>query len=266
MAAGRWSRLLGVAGVMLLWSACLVSPMDEEYVSLSVAVDTPPSALTGGGGNSPWDTLGIFHLGQVFSNNEFPKLVRVTVGAAGKKTMAGTWPDPNKELGKGEAASGEVEVSLTVPSGPDYKVSAVAWLLTAAGLNTYIQNKVGSVDLVAGKETDLILNLVAHETGSMEGAVRCKSGNTGMWTPYSVGLVDAEAQALYPPSLLIKDPYLGTHSLSVKGIPVGRANWLRVYLRNSVQQQKSLDVRAPTYAVKKAGDKVLVNLQIPCSF
>jgi len=254
----------------LLWAllagGCLVDPMDQEYVALSVVLDTPPAALTGGGSYSPWDSQGLFRLGQSAKDNQFPKLVRVTVGASGKKTVAGTWPDPKKGVGAGEGASGEVVLSLTVPSGPSYSVGAVAWLVTAAGLRTYRQQKVQTVDLVAGKQTDLTLDMVSHETGTMEGTVRCKSGNTGAWQPYAISVVDAEALAIYPRSLVTLDRTLFSYTLTLKDIPAGRASWFRITLRNASNQERNVDVRSPTYAVKKAGDKVLLNLQIPCMF
>lgn len=259
--------LLVLGWALLLGPACLISPLDEEYVQLTVGLDTPAAArpLTGGGGSTPWDSQGLFHLGQTRADNEFPKLVRVSLVAQGKKTVAGTWPDPKKVLGAGEGADGEVEVSLTAPSGAGYTLGAVAWLASAAGVKVYKQSKTLQLDLVAGKGTAATLDMALAETGSFDGAVGCKGGS-GIWTPHAVSLVDAEAQVLYPPTLLEMDPYLGHYALTIKDVPVGRTGWLRIYLRDANNVDKSVDVRTPTYAVTKAGDKGLVNLQIPCSF
>ena len=260
-------RLLVLIGALLVGPACLVSPMDQEYVQLTVGLDTPAAArpLTGGGAFNPWDAQGLFHLGQTTANNEFPKLVRVSLSAQGKKTVTGTWPDPKKGIGGGEGTAGEVEVSLTAPSGSGYTLGAVAWLASAAGVKAYSPSKTVQLDLIAGKQSDATLDMALAATGSLEGSVGC-NGGSGIWTPYAVSLVDAEAQLLYPRSLLQMDPYLGHFALTIKDVPVGRTGWLRVILRNTNNVEKSLDVRTPTYAVTRAGDKGLVTLQVPCNF
>ena len=263
-------RLHGALTLTLtfLLAGCIVSPLDEEYVQLTVGLDTPAAArpLQGGAGFNPWDSQGLFRLGQTSASDQFPKLVRVTLSADGKKTVAGTWPDAKKGPGAGEGSAGEVEVSLTAPSGTGYTLGAVAWLASASGVAVYSPVKSLKLDLVAGKTTDATLDMTLAETGSLEGAVRCKGSSSGIWQPNAVGLVDAEAQLLYPRSPLVLDPYQGHYAVTLKDVPVGRTCWLRIYLTNANNEVKSVDVRTPTYAVTKAGDKGLVNLQIPCSF
>ena len=259
-------RALGVLLTLLL-PACFVSPADE-FITLSVGVDTPSAAraLSGGTGNSPWDAQGLFHLGQTWAKKQFPKLVRVSLGKDGAKSVTGTWPDKKKGIPPGweEGASGEVKVGLSAPSGTGYTLDAMAWLASAAGVTVYKPSKTLKLDLVAGKQTDATLDMVLADTGTLEGNIRCIGDKAGLWQPHAVGWVDAEAQLLYPQTSLGMSSYPGQYTLTFKGVPVGRSGWFRIYLRDANNKERQVDTQTSTYAVTKAGAKVLVNLQVSC--
>ena len=260
-------RALGVLLFLFCSPACIVSPA-EEFVQLAVGVDTPSAAraLSGVPKLNPWDTQGLFLLGQTSAKNQFPKHVRVSLGKDGTKSVTGTWPDKKAGIGDiGEGPSGEVQVSLSAPSGTGYTLDAVAWLASAAGVTAYRPSGTLKLDLVAGKQTDATLDMVLAETGSLEGNIRCLGNTFGVCQPHAVGWVDAEAQLLYPRTSLGMGTYPGQYTLTLKGVPVGRTGWLRIYLRDANNNERQADMQSSTYAVTKAGARVLVNLQVSCS-
>lgn len=103
---------------------------------------------------------------------------------------------------------------------------------------------------------------IRYDAGLVALTVQC-SGGMGAWIPTSLSLVDAKAQVLHPARPLIESA--GTYSLTVPGVPVGRHHWARVWLKNSMNEFKPVDVRAPTFMVPWKDDTAIKTLTISCS-
>ncbi len=244
---------------VLCASGCFVSPFEEEILSLRL--ELPPGAQrTASAAFSPWDLQGLFHL------EKFPKLVRVAVESQDYELKTGTWPDPARGIGAGEAEDGAVQLELSVPAGSGRRLRALGYLVDAAGaVKVYREQAPLPLTLVPGTQSEATLPLVSHPSGQVELTVRCETGNQGPWLPFEVSLVDAKALVMHAPRRLELD---ATGALKVTiAAPVGRPHWTRVALRNaSLAQLAYLDVRKPTYVVAAEGEKAVVDLPVSCAF
>jgi hypothetical protein len=254
--------LLSLATV-LSSAGCFVTPIeDAELVQLTLSLNMPQGKGTFPVTGSPFDNLDQFHL------ELFPKYVRVAVSVEGEDydLTSGTWPDPETGIGPaGEGAQGQVEVSLTVPAGEDRLFSALGYVHEEGKVIAYQEAEAKSVDLVAGQDRDVTLDMVSQKSGTAEISVRCEYGNTGAWQPVQVSLIDAQAFVLFPPVHLEKHPITQALSVQLGGIPLHRLFQTRVYVENVVSGgTKWADVRSPAFSVSEVSEIRAVNLTIPC--
>jgi hypothetical protein len=249
-----------------LGAGCFVSPIegsDAVQVSLSLSLPGGPQGKsTFPATGSPFDNLGQFHL------ELFPKYVRVAVSLEGEdyELTNGTWPDPEQGIGPaGEGAQGQVEVSLTVPAGEGRQFSALGYVYDEGQVIAYQEADTKSVDLVAGQDRDVTLEMIPQKSGAAEISVRCEYGNSGPWQPVQVSLIDAQAFVLFPPVHLDKHPITQALSVQLGGIPLDRLFQTRVYVENVVSGgTKWADVRSPAFSVAEVSEIRAVNLTIPC--
>jgi hypothetical protein len=252
--------LLLAALLALPGQGCFISPSDDgELARIALSLDMPAAgALAAGQTSSPFDNQDLFHL------DVFPKFVRVAVEVEDYELTSGTWPDPERG-GVGEGDEGEVDVALQVPAGEGRRITVLAYIHELERVIPYRQQKPATVDLVAGTTTDLTLEMVRHETGKVAASVRCQQGNTGLWQPERISIVDARAMVVFPKEKLETDIYTQALKTEVAGVPVNRAFWARIYLKHLVTGETDfMDVRLPTFQVKTANDTSPVNLSIPC--
>jgi len=93
--------------------------------------------------------------------------------------------------------------------------------------------------------------------------VRCEEGNAGAWQPVQVRLVDARALVIKPVRDLIPDG--DALKATYTSLPIGRAHWARIILKNSMQGQlRIIDYRKPPFTVASASETTAVNLVISC--
>jgi hypothetical protein len=257
-------RLTLITLLLALAPACFVDPYPDDKlvpVSLSLGLASGSSILGANPTNSPFDQQDLFHL------ESFPKFVRVGVELDDYELTSGSWPDPDKGVGQGESASGEVQVELLVPAGPGRTVKALGYLLEQGQVKVYRQASTKTLDLAAGRTTDLSIYLVLHDAGTLDVSVRCQQGNSGKWQPQQISIVDARAQVVFPAVNLSLDPFTYALSAEIPGVPTGRPFWVRVFLKQSSSsggQIKFLDQRIPTFEVSSPNATTPVNLSIPC--
>lgn len=263
-------RLALIAPIALLLAvapACFVDPFpDDELVPVSLSLGLSGASVLGADSSkSPFDNQDLFHL------ESWPKFVRVgvevTQGQDVYELTSGSWPDPDKGPGKGESSSGEVEVELLVPAGPGRSIKALGYLLEQKQVKVYRQASTKTLDLAAGRTTELSVYMVLHEVGTLDVSVRCSQGNSGTWQPQQISIVDARAQVVFPPVTLTLDPWTYALSASIPGVPAERPFWARVFLKrasSSGGEIKFLDQRIPTFEVTSANATTPVNLAIPC--
>lgn len=245
----------------LLTQACLVSPLEEQaHVSLSLSLPPPAagSVLAASGSNNPFDKQDLFHL------DVFPKLVRVSVELEDYELTSATWPDPQDGVGQGEGTSGEVELDLIVPASQPLRLRALGLIHELDQVLVYREEKVQTVNLVAGRTEARTISMIRHESGTLSAIVRCEYGNIGDWLPYRLSIVDARAAAVYPPVKLTVDPDSGALKAKIPGAPVGRPFWARIYVINTLGDVKFLDQRIPTFQLDTANELTPVTLTVPC--
>lgn len=260
----RSASSLGLSlGLVLNLSAagCFVNSTDEDQVEVALTIGVPATATYALTEEfDPWDKQGLFHL------EAFPKLVRVAVEHEDYELVSATWPDRELGVGEGEGASGEVDISLTVPAGRGRSLRALGFIATGDRVQVYRELEPHSADLIAGSPLDATLAMIKHESGSVSLTIRCDSGNQTTWAPIQVSLVDARALVLWPPTLLTPDPNQALKA-TIEGVPAGRPHWVRVIMHNGAQgTSTALDIRRPTFAVGSVLDDIPVDLEIPCTF
>ncbi len=243
-----------------LLGGCLVEPLPEEaeVVRLQLGVELPPvgqraAAETTG----PWDQQGLFHL------DRFPKLVRVSVESQDYTLATGTWPTPEKGIGAGESATGEVAVEIAVAAGAGRRLTALGYLAGDGWVQVYREASPLSVDLVAGKTSDLKLDLFPHPAGSVEFSARCEEDSS--WRLTEVAAVDGRAFVIWPYQPLVDEDGSGVFRTTFHGLPTGRPYWARFRLQSKDGSQTALmDLRKPTFSVTAAGEKGVAAVTIPC--
>jgi hypothetical protein len=245
----------------VLLAGCLVSPLDDELAAVELRLDLPPAPRQAFETFNPWDQQGLFHL------EKFGKLVRVAVEAQDYELRTGTWPDPARGIGDGEASDGTVGVRLLVPAGAGRRLRGLGYLvapdpkLAVDQVLVYREETPLDLELVAGRVSEATLALRPHPMGTVEITARCEHGTIDPYQPFQVALVDARALVIHPSRTLAKDA-----SEALKAtleVATGRPHWVRVTLRSG-DKLKLMDVRKPTFSLAAAGDKAVVDLPLPC--
>ena len=262
----RSARTVGALGLVALLAGCLIEPLPDEPVRLSLAVEVPPAgeraSMTAA---TPWDDQGYFRLGwpDATSAPRFPKLVRVAVEVNGLELKSGTWPDAEHGIGAGESSSGEVQVELQVQAGAGRRLRALGFLHDGQDVLTYQESGTVAVDLVAGKTVAVDLQMARRATAAASITVRCQSGSGGAWRPRGIALADASALVIFPELPLAEDAATGA-LVAEPQVPVARYHWVRAILEHvTTKEVRYLDKRQQTF-VTAAGQTTAVNVSLPC--
>ena len=262
----RSARTVGALGLVALLAGCLIEPLPDEPVRLSLAVEVPPAGTRAPtAATSPWDDQGYFRLGWPEENAapRFPKLVRVAVEVNGLELKSGTWPDAARGIGAGESPTGEVNVELQVQAGAGRQLRALGFLHDGQSVLTYEESRPVAVDLVAGKSVSVDLLMAKRATAKASITVRCQSGSGGVWRPRGIAPADARALVIFPEVPLEMDGATGA-LVATPEIPVARYHWVRAVLEHiSTKEVRYIDKRQQTF-VTTAGQDTPVTVTLPC--